>query len=53
MEADTEIHNQILNRAWGILWKSGKKGLKDPEGSRTPLENLQNQLTWAHRGHRV
>jgi hypothetical protein len=23
------------------------EGLKEPEGSRTPLKNLQNQLTWA------
>jgi hypothetical protein len=27
-----------------------KGGLKEPEGLRTPQENPQNELTWAHKG---
>ena len=46
METDSEIHSQILSGAWSILWE----GLKESEGSRTPQECLQEQLTWAHRG---
>jgi hypothetical protein len=26
-----------------------EEGLKEPEESKTPQENLENQLTWAHR----
>ena len=33
-----------------IKWSLGKEGLKNPERPRTPQENLQSQLTWAHRG---
>ena len=29
--------------------EEGEEGLKESEGPRTPHENIQNQLTWAHR----
>jgi hypothetical protein len=29
--------------------EEGEEGLKETEGSRTPQESLQNQLSWAHR----
>ena len=50
MERDVKAHSQTLGKAWGTRWKRREEGLKEPEGSRTPQENLQNQLTWAHRG---
>jgi hypothetical protein len=42
----------IRQRAQREEWQgwSGGKGMREPERSRTPQENLQNQLTWAHGG---
>jgi hypothetical protein len=47
METDVEIHSQTLGKAQEILLKRVRK---EPEGSRTPQENPQNQLTWTHGG---
>jgi hypothetical protein len=52
METDAETHSQILARARGILWKSGRIGLRGLEGSKTLQEELQCQLTWVHEAHR-
>ena len=50
METDTETHAQTLSGAWENSLEERDDGLKEPERSRTPQENLQNQLTWAHKG---
>jgi hypothetical protein len=47
METDTETHSQILGRAWGNPVEEGEEELKESEESKTPQENLHNQLTWA------
>jgi hypothetical protein len=52
METDEETHSQTLVRAQGVLCKSWRwrAGLGEPEGPRTPQEDIQSQLTWAHGG---
>ena len=32
----------------GILVEEGENGFKEPETSKRPQQNLQNQLIWAH-----
>ena len=51
METDEETHSQTLVRAQGVLCKSWRwrAGLGEPEGPRTPQEDIQSQLTWDHR----
>jgi len=49
MDTDAETHSQTSGRAQRVLWKS-RIGLSEPVGSRTPQEDLQSQLTWAHWG---
>jgi hypothetical protein len=34
----------------GNLTEGGEEVSEEPKGSRTPQENVQNQLTWAHEG---
>lgn len=36
---------------WNLnnLVEEGEEELEEPEGLRTPQENLENRLTWAHR----
>jgi hypothetical protein len=41
MEIDAETHSQTVDRAWGILWKSGGIEVSELEGTKTPQENLQ------------
>jgi hypothetical protein len=42
METDTETHAQTLSGAWENSLEERDDGLKEPERSRTPEENLQN-----------
>jgi hypothetical protein len=46
MSADADTHMQRS----GNLLEEGEEVLKDPERSRTLHKNLQNQVTWNHRG---
>jgi hypothetical protein len=52
MEADTETLSQTSGGVQGVLWKLGIEVSKE-EGSRTPWENPQHQLTWGHGAHRA
>ena len=47
METDAETHRQISG---GAQESCGRVGIElgELEGSRTPQEDLQSQLTWAH-----
>jgi hypothetical protein len=47
---DAETHSQISGRASGVFWKNGRIRLSKLERSRTPQEDFQSQLTWAHMG---
>ena len=49
METDVKTHSPLKWRL-GNPVEEGNEGLKEPEVSRTLQENLQNRLTWAHRG---
>ena len=49
METEAETHSQTLGLV--NLMEEGEEGSKETERSRTPQENLQNQLTWAHGLH--
>jgi hypothetical protein len=43
VKTDADTRSQTLGGVRGILWKRGRKeGLKRPERSMTPQENLQN-----------
>jgi hypothetical protein len=49
METDAETHSQTLSEASGFLQKMGRKDFISQK-VKSNTENLQNQLTWAHRG---
>jgi len=38
-----------MRQSSGNPTEEGEEGLNEPERSRTPQENLQNQLTWVYR----
>jgi hypothetical protein len=46
METDTKTLSQTLFR----VLEDREEGFYEPEGSRIAQENLQNQLSWVHRG---
>jgi hypothetical protein len=50
METDAETHSQTLDGAWGVVWKSWRKGMRDPKRIGIPQEDQHSQLTWTSGG---
>ena len=44
MGTDAETHSQTLDGAWGVLWKSWRKGMRDPKRIGIPQEDQHSQL---------
>jgi hypothetical protein len=41
MEKDAEKHSKTTGGAPGVLWKSKRQRIREPEGSRTPQETYR------------
>ena len=48
LEADADTHNQTVSGGSEIPVEDREEGLKEPEGSSIPQENLQSQVTWTY-----
>jgi hypothetical protein len=46
---DIKTRQQNIRQSSENLLEEGEEELKEPERPKTPQENLQNQVTWAHR----
>jgi hypothetical protein len=47
MEKDEETYSQTIGRAWGVLWMSWEKELRNQRSQ----EDIESQLTWTHGAH--